>query len=226
MHNSFPSRLAVASITVDVVLFTVEDDQLKVLLVKRKGEPFAGLPALPGGFLWEEESTKQAAQRILFNKAGVRNAYTEQLYTFDDPKRDPRGHIVSVGYLSLVSRQDLIIQSLPHTQSPELYSVDSLPELAFDHQEIINYAVQRLRAKLEYTNVVYSLLPPTFPFKQLQKTYEIILNTTFDKRNFRKKFMSLGIIKPTGQQLAGKQHRPAELYMFTSSKPLDLERWF
>ena len=215
-----------AAVAVDVIIFTIEAGQLKVLLIKRAGEPFAGKYALPGGFLQKTETTHQAAGRILRDKAGVSDVYVEQLYSFDGLGRDPRGQVVSVAYFALVPRAELKISAAHGTQEPDLYSVRELPQLAFDHQDMINYAVQRLHNKLEFTNVVYSLLPQQFTLTDLQKTYEIILGKPLDKRNFRKKFLSLGLIASTNQKVEGTRYRPAELYKFKSRQPAELRRWF
>lgn len=214
------------SATVDVVIFTIEDGELKVLLINRAGEPFRGLWALPGGFLLEGENTQSAAQRLLTDKAGVKDVYIEQLYTFDDLKRDPRGYVLSVSYFALVDRNKIDIQESEKTQKPAFYSVRKLPKLAFDHKEIIEYALKRLRYKLEYTNVVFSLLEKKFTFTQLQNAYEIILDKKLDKRNFRKKFLTLGLIKTAKGKLEGARQRPAQLYSFMSGKPVELKRFF
>lgn len=214
------------SVTVDNVVFTIEDGKLKVLLINRAEKPFVGSWALPGGFLLEGEDTKQAAQRILADKAGVKDVYIEQLYTFDDLKRDPRGYILSVAYFSLVNRNKINFQKNEKTQEPVFYSVRELPELAFDHEEIIEYALKRLRYKLEYTNVVFSLLEKKFTFAQLQNAYEVILNKKIDKRNFRKKFLTLDLIRPVKGKSKGGRQRPAQFYSFISSKPTELKRFF
>ncbi len=224
--NSLRPGLAQIRLTVDVVIFTIDNNELKLLLIERVGEPFIGQAALPGGFLWEGESTEEAARRVLKDKAGVSGTYLEQLYTFDKPGRDPRGQIISVTYFTLVPSEALRLEPSGTTQRPHLQPLDGLPQLAFDHNEIVDYAMNRLRSKLEYTNVAYSLLPSVFTFAQLQQAYEIILGQMLDRRNFRKKFMSLGLIKPTGVHQEGGRHRPAELYTFVSRQPSELERWF
>lgn len=226
MNDKRTRKLAQVQVTTDVVTFVVSDNSLKVLLVNRAEEPFKGVWSLPGGFLWDQETTEQAALRVLSDKAGVNDLYIEQLYTFDAPGRDPRGQLISVTHLTLVSEGSLKINQAHHLQQPTLFRLDELPDLAFDHQDIIQYAYGRLRAKLQYTNAVYSLLPRSFTFKQLQDIYESVLGTTVDRRNFRKKFMSLGLIKPTGKQVSGGKHRPAELYTFIDRKPVAIERWF
>lgn len=214
------------SVTTDVVVFTIENDELKVLLIKRPDEPFKGYWALPGGFIHESENTHEAAIRILKDKAGIKNVYIEQLYTFDGKNRDPRGAVITVSYYALVTKSDLKFDFTERTQSPQLIPVKKLPNLAFDHKEIIDYARKRLQSKLEYTNVAYSLLPKYFTLNQLQKTYEVILGRKLDKRNFRKKFMQLKVIKATPKMLRGTRQRPARLYEFFSHRLTELKKFF
>lgn len=213
-------------LTTDVVVFTIEDGHLKTLLIKRANEPFRGEWALPGGFISDNEGSQDAALRILREKAGVKNVYLEQLYTFDGSGRDPRGRVCTVTYFALVPRQDIIFASGHNIQTPVFHSVRQLPRLAFDHKGILAYAIKRLQAKLEYTNAVYSLLPNSFTFNQLQKTYEAIFGKKMDKRNFRKKFVMLKLIKPTKKKSTGNRQRPARLYKFISRKPLELKKFF
>ncbi|KKT41123.1 hypothetical protein A2W54_03795 [Candidatus Giovannonibacteria bacterium RIFCSPHIGHO2_02_43_13] len=221
-------------VTADTVIFTIQDGVLKVLLIKRADVPFKGSPALPGVFLLKNESGLEAAKRALRSKTGVQaGGYLEQLYTFDSRFRDPRGHTISITYFALVEEKNLKIRlgkNLPNRQagiqSPKLYPVNKLPRLAFDHKEIIELALLRLRAKLEYTNVVYSILQKFFAFSELQKAYEIIFGRKLDKRNFRKKFLSLDLIRPTKQILRGTRSRPAKLYEFKSRKPSSLKKFF
>ena len=211
------SKLQVA---VDIVIFTIEDDELKTLLVKRVNEPFKDEWALPGGFVWEGENTLETAQRILKEKTGVKDVFVEQLYTFDSLKRDPRGQIISVAYFALLPIHVIKTQKSKHL--PTLTPVKKAPKLAFDHNQISKYATSRLRAKLSYTNVAYSLLPEKFTLTQLQKIYEIILDKPQDKRNFRRKYQTLGLIKPTNTVQSGEKHRPAKLFKFTSREKIEL----
>lgn len=214
------------AVTVDVVIFTIEDNDLKVLLLMRPQEPFRGYLALPGGFLLKNEKTQKAAERILREKAGISKIYLEQLYTFDGPRRDPRGHVLTVSYMALAPRLEIGFETKNIVQLPLFASVKKLSRLAFDHEDIISYAWKRLQAKLEYTNVIFSLLPPSFTFNELQRTYEIILGKKLDKRNFRKKFLELGLIKPTRKFQRGTRQRPARLYTFVSRKPTELKKFF
>ncbi|MCX6755029.1 MAG: NUDIX domain-containing protein [Candidatus Nomurabacteria bacterium] len=198
-------------VTVDVVLFMVEDGVLKVLLVEREHEPYKGIHALPGGYLFEKETARTGAERVLEEKAGVKNIYIEQLYTFDTPGRDPRGPNFSISYIALV-HSPIMINKSHDVQKPEWFPVKKLPKLGFDHKEIIEYAVERLRGKLEYTTIGFNALPKLFTLSQLQQVYEVILNKKLDKRNFRKKMDQFGFIKETNKSLTGMRQRPAKLY--------------
>lgn len=215
------------SVAVDVVLFTIEDNELKILLIERDAPPFKGSYALPGGFVHAGETTKDTAERILKNKAGINNIYIEQLYTFDTPGRDPRGQIFSVTYFALAPYEDIKINETKQSQNPQFISIHKLPslDLAFDHKDIIKYSIKRLQSKLEYTNVVYSLLPHLFTLNQLQKTYESILGQILDKRNFQKKYLQLDLISPTKKMFKGNRQRPARLYEFKVRKPTELRKF-
>jgi 8-oxo-dGTP diphosphatase len=210
---------AMPQVTVDIVVFSVIDGLLQVLLVRRERSPAQGQPALPGGFLWEGETTAQAARRILKDKANVSNVFVEQLYTFDDPKRDSRGHIITVSHFALVPSEKLKMIA----SNSELLPVSSIRKLPFDHGKILAYAIRRLRTKLGYSNVAYSLLPELFTLSQLQEVYEVILGHPVDKRNFRKKILSLDIIEETEHKLTGRKHRPARLFRFKDQKYSELE---
>lgn len=204
--------MAKPQLTVDVVVFTVEDKTLKVLLLRRDEEPFKDSLTLPGGFLWQGETSAEAGLRILKNKTNVQKVFFEQLYTFDDPARDPRGRIISITYFALVPAETLRRNKL--ATSVELVAVADATDLGFDHNVILKYAIGRLRSKLGYSNIAYSLLPAFFTLSQLQEIYEVILGHPVDKRNFRKKIQSLDVIEPTQQKLTGERHRPARLFCF------------
>lgn len=210
------------AIAVDMVIFTVRGDDLHVLLVQRRGEPFAGRWALPGGFVNDDESVDAAAARELREETGVSEVYLEQLYTFGEPDRDPRGRVVSVAYYALL-RQPADLAAADDATDARWFPMGALPPLAFDHAAILDYALARVRSKVEYTNVVYSLLPETFTLTELQRVYEIILGRTLDKRNFRKKIGSLDLVEPTGEERRDGAHRPAKLYRFRSREPIIVE---
>ncbi len=214
------------TLTVDAVIFQISNGALETLLIRRANEPFKDAWALPGGYNAAGETTKNALHRIVEQKAGIDTekdlAYIEQLYTFDTIDRDPRGHAVSVTYMGC-GRDVVIRESNSHTA---FMGVSNLPELAYDHANIIKYAHDRLKAKLTYTNAVSAFLAPRFTLTQLQSAYEIIFEHEFDKRNFRKKFLSLDLIEETDQLWRDGAHRPAKLYKFKSSKLQTLERSF
>jgi 8-oxo-dGTP diphosphatase len=197
-------------VTVDVVIFALRDDDLQVLLVRRKNPPFEDRWAIPGGFVRHEESLEDAASRELFEETGVRDVHIEQLYTFGTINRDPRGRMVTVAYVALVPAP-LALQAGTDASEAQWKSVYGLPEMAFDHHEIVTYALKRLRYKLEYTAVGFRMLPKTFTLSQLQRAYETILGEKLDKRNFRRRILQAGVIEETGEMQTG-DGRPAKLY--------------
>ncbi len=210
-------------VTVDLVIFTVDAGKLKVLLVERAEEPFAGVWSSPGGFLQRGESLEEAALRVMEEKTGVKEVYLEQLYTLGDPKRDPRARIITVAYFALIPWKNLLQPGSKKVNDLAWYPVDAAPELAFDHAEILKVAVQRLRAKAGYSNIVYGLLPESFRLSDLQKMYEIILDEKLDKRNFRKRMLATGLLEETGKKDLAGAHRPAMLYHFKKREVVILD---
>lgn len=202
------------SVTVDLVIFTIADDDLKVLLIRRGIEPFKNRWALPGGFVEINESLEQAAARELKEEVGVTNVYLEQLYTFGDTRRDPRGRVISVAYFALINAERQCIVAASDAADAQWHSVFNTPKLAFDHKKILDYAVWRLRNKIEWTTVGYELLPKKFTLSELQRVYEIILQRPVDKRNFRKKILAQGRISELNETRSDVAHRPARLYSF------------
>jgi len=215
-----PKSLSVAidtpSVAVLVVIFTVEGNDLKALLIRRSAEPFKDHWSLPGGLLLPPESLDEAAVRKLQDETGVTDVFLEQLYTFSN--LDGRGS-VAVAYFALVHHQQARLARRQAWQ-PAWFSIAGLPELAFANNTVIDYALGRLRAKLDYSNVAYSLLPEEFSLSQLQRVYEAILGRSLDKRNFRKRMLSLGIIAATGRAASEGAHRPAQLYAFHERRPI------
>lgn len=205
-------------VTVDDVVFTIIDNQLQVLLIKRQIPPFQGAWAIPWWFVLESENCDTAAYRKLQDETNVRNIYLEQLYTFSDVDRDPRGRVVSIAYMALVARENMIIKPGSDAADAKFFPMDALPKLAFDHKKILHYALQRLRRKIEYTNVAQYILPSKFTLSELQKVYETILSQSIDVRNFRKKIDRLGLVKETGLKEIGVKYRPAKLYKFIDTK--------
>ena len=212
-----------AVIAADVVIFAIERGLLKVLLIKMKKRPFTGMWASPGGLVKPHESLDSAAKRHLSSKAGIKNAYLEQLYTFGNPNRDPFGRVVSVAYMALLPDTETLLKTTYEYSDVRWFTANSMPKLAYDHKEVINYAIGRLRAKLGYTNIAYSLLPKKFTLGELQRTYEAVLSKSLDKRNFRKKFLAIKLVKKLREKKIGQANRPAELYNFASRYPQIVE---
>jgi ADP-ribose pyrophosphatase YjhB (NUDIX family) len=209
-------------VAVDVAVFTVQRARLELLLIQMRRPPFEGSWALPGGRIAADESVEEAAARELAEKTGLSSVYLEQLYTFSAPERDPAGRVLSVAHLALIPpTEDL--------RCPEKYSeigwfpADRPPPLAFDHGRIVPYAVRRLRAKLAWTNVAYSLLPETFTLGELQRVYEAILGRPLDPRNFRKRIVAVGLVEETGEMRTGQRHRPGRLFRFTVRRPIEID---
>ncbi len=213
MSAADPETPAVA---VDVAVFTVLDRALQALLVRVERGVFAGGWALPGGRVRADETLERAARRLLAAETGVRGIYLEQLYTFGHPERDPHGRVVSVAYFALIPHGG---RTFPDAA---WRPVARLPRLAYDHRAVVRTALARLRAKLAYTNLVYTLLPPSFTLGELQEMYEAIRGRRFDRRNFRKKILSLGLLARAGGVRRGP-HRPAALYAFRRRRPMMIE---
>lgn len=199
------------SVTVDIVVYTIQNNELKVLLVKRGIEPFKNKWAIPGGFVRIDESLEDAAKRELKEETGVRDVYLEQLYTFGNLNRDPRGRVITVAYMALVNLDKTNLNASTDVSEAEWFSIKKIPSLAFDHKKILDYSLKRLRWKFEYTTVAFSLLPEKFTISQIQSIYEIVFNKKFDKRNFAKKILSLNLLKEEGIN-KDVSYRPPMLY--------------
>lgn len=225
-QNLFFRKLGPIMTVVDVVIFTFEDDGVKALLIRRKVPPFAGKWAIPGGFVRKNESLRHAAERELYEETGVRTKYLEQLYTFGDPKRDPRGRVVTVAYFALVPAGGMKIRGASDAAEARLFPVRKFPHLAFDHKEIFACAMARLQNKIQYTNIAWSLLPKAFTLGEIQDLYEEIWRRRLDKRNFRKKMLSLGLLKTLSRMRRGLRQRPARLYAFKKKTVVELKRFF
>ena len=200
------------TVTTDVVVFTLRKQRLMLLLVKRRGEPFAGSWALPGGFLEPDEDLEQCATRELEEETGLRDIYLEQLFTFGHPDRDPRGRIISITYYALVSSDRLELHAASDATDAAWFAYDALPALAFDHRDIIRLAHRRLVSKLGYSSIGFQFLPETFTLSDIQRVHETLLNTSLDKRNFRKRILALDLVEQTGRMSRSGNHRPAREY--------------
>ncbi len=203
-----------AALTVDCVVFGLDEDDLKVLLIQRGQEPFVGRWALPGGFVHIDETIDQAARRELHEETGLSRVYLEQLYTVGDLGRDPRERVVTVAYYALVRLGDHRVQAATDARNAAWFAVDDPPRLAFDHDAILALALARLQGKVRYQPLGFELLPPKFSLTRLQRMYEIILERSLDKRNFRKKVLSLGILEELDEVEQDVAHRAARLYRF------------
>jgi 8-oxo-dGTP diphosphatase len=201
-------------VTVDIVLFTVIQNHLKVLLIQRRQLPYDHMWAIPGGFIHMGETLEQAASRRLYEETNVNSIYLEQLSSFGRPDRDPRARVITVAYYALVSAEKINVQAHANAEDVSWFSVDELPELAFDHAEIVQKALSRLKENLEASSVAFQLLPEKFTLTELQRVYELILGKPMDKRNFRKKILASDILADTGETKMEGYHRPAQLYAF------------
>lgn len=210
------------AVTVDIVVFTIRNDCLKVLLIKRARSPFQGEWAIPGGFVQMDESLEEGARRELEEETGVSGVYLEQLCTFGKPRRDPRERVITVAHYALIPSDKLELRAASDAEGVSWFGIDELPELAFDHSEILAMALARLGAKLEYSTIAFQLMPKTFTLTELQHVYELVGREPIDKRNFRKRVLALGIIEETGDEKREGPHRPAKLYRVIDRSKVDV----
>lgn len=202
------------ALTVDIVVFGLDAEDLQVMLIQRDLPPHEGQWALPGGFVRVEETLDDAARRELAEETGLKDIYLEQLYTYGDVERDPRERVVTVAYYALVNLEGHDVQASTDARNAAWFPVSDLPELAFDHQAILDAAHERLRGKVRYQPIGFELLPDRFTLRQLQHVYEVILDRELDKRNFRKKVLAMEIVKETKEIEKDVAHRAARLYRF------------
>jgi len=211
--ETFCYRYPHPAVTTDVVVFTIRDGRLSILLVKRANPPHQGEWALPGGFLDIDEGLDACATRELEEETGISGVYLEQLYTFGATDRDPRERVISVTYYALLP-QDALTTPRAASDAADVgwHALEKLPGLAFDHAQIIDMAHRRLIAKLDYSTIAFQFMPETFTLSELQCVYEALLNQPLDKRNFRKRILSLDLIEETGRKCRNGKHRPAREY--------------
>jgi 8-oxo-dGTP diphosphatase len=202
-------------ITVDTVILTIKNDALNVLLVRRNNEPFKDKWAIPGGYVRMSENLDEAAVRVLKEKTNVENIYLEQLYTFGDPLRHPVSRVITCAYFALIRSEDVDVVT---TDELAWHKVSELPPLAFDHKEIIEYALKRTRERLDMCPVAYQLLNEKFTLTEMQKAYEMIMEKKLDKRNFRKKVITTEGLRELNEFSKSSSKRPASLYTFDNIK--------
>jgi 8-oxo-dGTP diphosphatase len=206
------------AVTVDCAVFGYDASDLKVLLIRRKLEPFKGQWALPGGFVQITESLEAAARRELRDETGLGELFLEQLYTFGEPDRDPRERVVSVAYFALVKLTDHAVNAASDAADAAWFPVAELPALAFDHERIIETALRRLKAKVRYEPIGFELLPEKFTLGELQRLYETVLETSLDKRNFRKKLLGMELLESLDEYQRDVAHRAAQFYRFKRTR--------
>ncbi len=214
----FTYEYARPSLTVDCVIFGLDEENLKVLLIERDLEPFKGKWALPGGFVRLDETLDEAARRELREETGVENVFLEQLYTFGELHRDPRERVVTVAYYALINLSDYQIKASTDARNAAWFALSDLPKLAFDHDKIYDTALNRLKGKLRYQPIGFELLPHKFKLSRLQKLYEMVLERPLDKRNFRKKILSMDLLIELDEIEQDVAHRAARLYSFDEKK--------
>ncbi|MCB1785396.1 MAG: NUDIX hydrolase [Gammaproteobacteria bacterium] len=211
------------AVTTDVVVFTIREGCLSILLVKRANPPYQGCWALPGGFLDVDEDLDNCAARELQEETGIGGLYLEQLYTFGKTGRDPRERVISVTYYALVPLDAIATpRAASDAAAVGWHAFDALPQLAFDHAEIIAMAHRRLVAKLDYSTIALQFMPESFTLGELQCVYESLLSQPLDKRNFRKRILSLELIEETGKQRRNGKHRPAREYRARHPKRVEI----
>lgn len=209
-------------LAVSTVIFALRPDAdgrlvLSVPLVRRTRDPFEGFWALPGGAAEAAESLADTAARTLAETTGFSPAYLEQLYCFGAPDRSPSGRVVSVVYWALVRGEEA---ELVTDENVAWFAADELPRLAFDHNLIVDYALWRLRTKLEYSRIAHAFLGPTFTLAELRQVHEIVLQRELDPANFRRQIEASGVVVPTGEHVTGGRHRPPRLYRYDASVQL------
>lgn len=212
------------AVTVDGVVFGLDDADLKLLLIRRKAEPFKGQWALPGGFVESAESLEAAARRELAEETGLARLYLEQLYTFGEPDRDPRERVISVAYYALVKLAEHPVRAASDAAEVAWFPVAELPKLAFDHERIVETALKRLKAKVRYEPIGFELLPEKFTLGELQRLYETVLEQSLDKRNFRKKIIGMELLEALDEYQQDVAHRAAQYYRFNHRRYEQLKK--
>ncbi|MFT5214460.1 MAG: 8-oxo-dGTP diphosphatase [Patiriisocius sp.] len=211
-------------LSVDAVVFGYEQGTILILLIKRKYEPFKGKWAIPGGFVLNNESLEEAVERELKEETGIKISYLEQLYTFGKPNRDPRGRVVSIAYFSLIRPNAFKISASTDAEQVQWFNISELPELSFDHNEILKSAIERLQSKITYEPIGFELLDKKFPFSDLEKLYTTLLGREIDRRNFRKKIVGLNVLDELDEKVSKGSGRPANLFQFNQKRYFQLKK--
>lgn len=214
----FQNEFYKTAFSVDNVIFGFDGNNLKVLLIRRKHEPFAGFWALPGDIVQPDQDLDEGALQVLERLTGIKNVFLEQVHTFGKVDRHPRGRVITVAYYSLIKIDDVKISPSSFAEKVEWKEIMSIESLAFDHLDIMNTCLARLRRSVKYRPVGFELLPKKFTLTELQNLYESILEKDLDKRNFRKKILSMNILRTHNEMQKGVAHRPAKLYSFDALK--------
>ena len=221
-NNMYNYKYPHPSVTTDCVIFGFDGEKLQVLLIERGIEPFKGTWALPGGFVKMDESCEEGAIRELEEATGLKNTYIEQLHTFSNPTRDPRERVITVAYYALVKIQD--VKGGDDARNAKWFPLNQVPELAFDHAQILRKAIKRLRERIYFKPIGFELLPEKFTLKQLQNLYEAILDVRFDRSNFAKKMLHLNILKQLDETVWPTPKREAYLYSFNAESYNELKQ--
>lgn len=211
-------------LSVDAVVFGYEEGNISVLLIKRKYDPFKGQWAIPGGFVENDESLEYAVERELFEETGIKINYLEQLYSFGKPNRDPRGRVVSIAYFGLVRPNAFKLYASTDAEQAQWFNINDLPKLTFDHKEILKTAIERLQGKITYEPIGFELLDKKFPFSDLEKLYTTLLGREIDRRNFRKKIVSLNVLDELDEKVSKGSGRPANLFQFNQKRYFQLKK--
>ena len=206
------------SVTTDCVIFGFDNGELKILLIERGIEPFKGKWAFPGGFMRENENSDECAKRELHEETGLEDIFIEQLFTFSDVDRDPRGRVVTVAYYALVKLGHYNIKAGDDANKAKWFPISQVPPLAFDHDRILRMAINRLRGKIRYQPLGFELLPEKFTIPELQNLYETVLEIKLDRRNFRKKILATSLLIDHNESIKGQPHKGANLYSFDEIK--------
>jgi 8-oxo-dGTP diphosphatase len=214
-HKS--SSEVLTEVSIDCIIFGFEDGKLKLLLVQRNIEPESGKWAIPGGFVYKNESIGNSAKRILEELTGVKNIYLEQLSAFGDVDRYPE-RVITITYYSLIKPGNYKLNVGIDAKDAKWCELDSIPNLVFDHQLILNTALAKLKRKIRYEPIGFELLPGKFTLHQIQELYEAIHNQKFDKPNFRRKILNMDLLDQLKETQTGKAHRAPRLYSFDKVK--------